>query len=140
MEVIPQSLCEVSRYVHICQDFVLVCLTIVFLICFMFFLLLLPKLHPPLACVVYGCVECDKFPVPLGLKAGRFVGDGRRDASSPCKDGKCTYTDIHTTPLFWKSALIMASRYPRERAEVDRKKRRAADTTHFLFPCISSLQ
>jgi hypothetical protein len=31
--------------------------------------------------------------------------------------------------LFWKSALIMASRYPRERAEVDRKKRRAADTT-----------
>jgi hypothetical protein len=41
--------------------------------------------------------------------------------------------------LFWKSALIMASRYPRERAKVDRKKRRAADTTHFLFPCISSL-
>jgi hypothetical protein len=31
--------------------------------------------------------------------------------------------------LFWKSALIMTSRYPRERAEVDRKKRRAADTT-----------
>jgi hypothetical protein len=36
--------------------------------------------------------------------------------------------------LFWKSALIMASRYPRERDEVDRKKRRAADTIHFLFP------
>jgi hypothetical protein len=36
-------------------------------------------------------------------------------------------------PLFWKSALIMTSRYPRERAEVDRKKRRAADTTHFRF-------
>jgi hypothetical protein len=27
----------------------------------------------------------------------------------------------------------MASRYPGERAEVDRKKRHAADTTHFLF-------
>jgi hypothetical protein len=25
--------------------------------------------------------------------------------------------------MFWKSALIMASRYPRERDEVDRKKR-----------------
>jgi hypothetical protein len=36
--------------------------------------------------------------------------------------------------VFWKSALIMASRYPRERDEVDRKKRRAADTIHFLFP------
>jgi hypothetical protein len=35
--------------------------------------------------------------------------------------------------LFWKSALIMTSRYPRERAEVDRKKRRAADTTLFRF-------
>jgi hypothetical protein len=31
--------------------------------------------------------------------------------------------------VFWKSALIMTSRYPREKAEVDRKKRRAADTT-----------
>jgi hypothetical protein len=31
--------------------------------------------------------------------------------------------------VFWKSALIMTLRYPRERAEVDRKKRRAADTT-----------
>jgi hypothetical protein len=31
--------------------------------------------------------------------------------------------------LFWKSALIMTSRYLWERAEVDRKKRRAADTT-----------
>jgi hypothetical protein len=27
----------------------------------------------------------------------------------------------------------MTSRYPRERTEVDRKKRRAADTTHFCF-------
>ena len=48
-------------------------------------------------------------------------------------------TEEAAKALFWKSALIMASRYPRERAEVDRKKRRAADTTHFLFPCISSL-
>jgi hypothetical protein len=31
--------------------------------------------------------------------------------------------------VFWKSALIMTLRYPWERAEVDRKKRRAADTT-----------
>jgi hypothetical protein len=31
--------------------------------------------------------------------------------------------------VFWKSALIMASCFPRARAEVDRKKRRAADTT-----------
>jgi hypothetical protein len=29
--------------------------------------------------------------------------------------------------MFWKSAQIMTSRYPRQRAEVDRKKRRAAD-------------
>jgi hypothetical protein len=35
--------------------------------------------------------------------------------------------------VFWKDALIMTSRYPRERAEVDRKKRRAADTTLFRF-------
>jgi hypothetical protein len=35
--------------------------------------------------------------------------------------------------VFWKSVLIMTSRYPRERAEVDRKKRRAADTTLFRF-------
>jgi hypothetical protein len=42
--------------------------------------------------------------------------------------------------VFWKSALIMASRYRRKGAEVDRKKRRAADTTHFLFQCISSLE
>jgi hypothetical protein len=38
-------------------------------------------------------------------------------------------TEEATKALFWKSALIMTSRYPRERAEVDRKKRRAADTT-----------
>jgi hypothetical protein len=38
-------------------------------------------------------------------------------------------TEKATKALFWKSALIMASRFPRERAEVDRKKRRAADTT-----------
>jgi hypothetical protein len=42
--------------------------------------------------------------------------------------------DKFSRSLFWKSALIMASRYPRERDEVDRKKRRAADTIHFLFP------
>jgi hypothetical protein len=35
--------------------------------------------------------------------------------------------------VFWKSALIMTSRYPWERAEVDRKKRRAADTTISVF-------
>jgi hypothetical protein len=34
----------------------------------------------------------------------------------------------------------MTSRYPRERDEVDRKKRRAADTTHFLFVRIHSLE
>jgi hypothetical protein len=34
----------------------------------------------------------------------------------------------------------MASRYPRKGAEVDLKKRRAADTNHFLFQCISSLE
>jgi hypothetical protein len=43
-------------------------------------------------------------------------------------------TETATKALFWKSVLIMASRYPRKRAEVDGKKRRAADTTHFLFP------
>jgi hypothetical protein len=32
----------------------------------------------------------------------------------------------------------MASRYPRKRAEVDRKKRRAADTTHFLLTISTS--
>jgi hypothetical protein len=44
------------------------------------------------------------------------------------------YITIKNVPVFWKSALIMASRYPRERDEVDRKKRRAADTIYFLFP------
>jgi hypothetical protein len=33
------------------------------------------------------------------------------------------------TLLFWKSAQIMTSRYPWQRAEVERKKRRAADIT-----------
>jgi hypothetical protein len=42
-------------------------------------------------------------------------------------------TEEATKALFWKGALIMTSRYPRERAEVDRKKRRAADTTLFRF-------
>ena len=49
-------------------------------------------------------------------------------------------TEEATKALFWKSALIMALRYPRKGAEVDRKKRPAADTNHFLFQCISSLE
>jgi hypothetical protein len=46
----------------------------------------------------------------------------------------CLLLESNVKRLFWKSALIMASRYPRERDEVDRKKRRAADTINFLFP------
>jgi hypothetical protein len=42
-------------------------------------------------------------------------------------------TEEAAKALFWKSALIMTSRYPRERTEVDRKKRRAADTNHCRF-------
>jgi hypothetical protein len=58
---------------------------------------------------------------------------------NPASGARSQALQLRLYVVFWKSALIMASRYPRKGAEVDRKKRRAADTTHFLFPCISSL-